>query len=316
MRQFVALCMKKLGVELTIHKNLECVMLNKSIVLIVSLFISNSIFAHPIDDAKGDMLQNEVKLLLAPETAGWSKEAVIDMGAAPRGDNTPSWWQPDNQIFKSSDYWNAITPWFVIYPGESHTATNVRVTISELKLYILKKSNNQWVKINSQTTPTWQTHLAHISVSTANEAVNVRTESTGIVSYKLNTAMNPIHGGISKYMIDGSDVKAVYVTMKTRLILDNPNGVDDRVNAQLAANVGADYYPDVNTEISEFYPKSYVPAVGFSRYGLIKTTTRTHYFATTDPPGEYNTGAQFPERNQNTTIPIEDFLSNPPPWIW
>ncbi|MCB1986461.1 MAG: hypothetical protein H6936_00805 [Burkholderiales bacterium] len=171
------------------------------------------------------------------------------MGAVPRGDNTPSWWQPKNPIFKSSDYWNAIIPWFVIYPGERHSATNVRVIISDMKLYILKKSTDRWSRINSVTTPNGQKHQVHISPSTAGESVDVRAEPSGAVSYKLNSGMNPIHGWISpKHAIDGSDVKAVYATMTTRLILDDPNGIDDSGKSRLAANIGVDYYPNIDSD--------------------------------------------------------------------
>jgi len=311
--------MKNVSVELNNQNNLQNT--NKSIMknfiaLIISFFISNPVFPHPIDDIKGDMLLNEVKLLLAPELH--AKKAFVGLGSAPRGDNTPEWWTPSNNDYKSSDYWNAIIPWFVIYPGEKHTATNVRVSISGIKLYILKKTTNQWTRVNSVTNPKGQLHQTHVSPSTAGEPVDVRTEPTGIVSYKLNSAMNPIHGWTSpKDTIDGSDVKAVYATMKSILILDDPNGVDDRVNAQLTASIGVDYYPDTNSGISDFAPMSYVPAAGFSRYGLIKTTTRTHYFATIDPPGSSNIGEiEYTERDQNTTISIEEFFSNPPPGVW
>ncbi|MCB1947490.1 hypothetical protein [Nitrosomonas sp.] len=286
-------------------------------VFMISFFMSNSVLSQLIDDIKGDMLLNEVKLLQAPNSAGWAKQARIDFGAAPRGDNSPQWWQPENPVYKSSDYWNAIIPWFVVYPGESHAATNVRVIVSDINLYILKKSTNQWVRVNSATNPNGQKHQLHISPSTASDSVDVRVEPSGEMSYKLNSAMNPIHGWISpKLAIDGADIKAVYATMKTRLILDNPNGTDDTAHAQLAASVGVDYYPAIDSVLSDFHPETYVPAAGFSKFSLIKTTTRTHYFATIDPPGPNQTGAKYAERNRFTTISITDFLSNPPPGVW
>lgn len=72
----------------------------------------------------------------------------------------------------------------------------------------------------------------------------------------------------------------------------------------------------IDSELTDFYPELYIPAAGFSRYGLIKKEARTHYFATIDPPGPNNTGAEYADRNQNTTIPVEDFLANPPPGVW
>ena len=37
------------------------------------LIMSNSVLSQSIDDIKGDMHLNEVKLLMAPEIVGWSK---------------------------------------------------------------------------------------------------------------------------------------------------------------------------------------------------------------------------------------------------
>lgn len=281
--------------------------------LLTLLFVSNLAWSNVFDDIKADMLLNEALLLKAPSGAGWAKKANIGMGAVPRGDATPRWWQPDDKYYKSSAYWHAITPWFVIYPGTMHKASNVRVKLSDIRLYILKHSSNTWQQINVDTTdPTWVHHMSYVLQSTAGEKVNKRIELDGKVSYKLNAGLNPIHGGIHIYEIYGPDVKAVYAQLTSELILDDPNKTDDREQAQLLLSVGADYYPDTNSRVGEFTaPHNWVPAVAGSRFALIKRSPRVHHMATINPPGPINNGSsEF--INSHKTISITEFEANPP----
>lgn len=282
------------------------------VLLSALLSASNQALSNLVDDIKADMLLNEAELLKAPSNTGWAKKANIDMGAAPRGDATPSWWQPGDQYYKSSAYWHGITPWFVIYPGTMHKATNVRVKVSEIKLFVLKRSSNSWQRINVDTTdPTWQFHQSHVSPSTAGEKVNKRMESDGKISYKLNSKFNPIHGGIYKYELYGPDVKAIYAQLTSELIVDDSEKIDDRAQAQLLLSIGVDYYPNINMRPKDFAsPLNWVPAAAASRFGLIKRGTRIHHVATINPPGPIKNGSKL--ANIHKTISIMEFEANPP----
>lgn len=294
----------------------------RSIVKIAIIFLllsallsaSNQALSNLIDDIKADMLLNEAELLKAPSNTGWSKNANIVIGAAPRGDATPSWWQPNDKYYKSAAYWHAITPWFVIYPGTMHKASNVRVKVSDIKLFVLKRSSNTWQQVNVDTgDPTWQFHQLHVSPSTAGEKVNKRMEPDGKISYRLNAGLNPIHGGIYKYEILGSDVKAVYAQLTSELILDDPDKTDDRAQAQLLLSIGADYYPNINLRVKDFAtPVNWIPAAAASRFSLVKRSPRVHHLATINPPGPIkNNGSKFPDTHK--TISIVELEANPPP---
>ena len=54
-----------------------------------------------------------------------------------------------NAELKSAKPWNVIVPWFVIYPGVDHKATNVRVKVYKISILMLLKSTNEWKKINT-----------------------------------------------------------------------------------------------------------------------------------------------------------------------
>ncbi|MCB1985676.1 MAG: hypothetical protein H6936_00745 [Burkholderiales bacterium] len=314
------MCFKYVGSEtstvtISLCKN-QIVRILNFLILSTLLLVSNQGLSNVIDDIKADMLLNEAKLLDAPEHTSWSKKATITMGAAPRGDATPIWWQPDDDSYKSSDYWHAIVPWFVIYPGTEHKASNVRIKVSEIKLFILKYSSNTWEHINiDYSDPIWQQHQSHVSPQTANRRVNKRIEPDGTISYKLNSGFNPIHGGIRKFEIYGPDVKAVYAQLTTELILDDPDKHDDRTEAQLLVSIGADYHPDINLRIKDFAaPHNWVPAVAASRFGLVKSRPRVHHMATINPPGSVkNNGSVLPDNHK--IISITEFETNPPPII-
>ena len=238
------------------------------------LLMTNSVSSAVMDDISADMGNNEAPLLNAPVGPGWTVKAYIGMGSAPRGDATPTWWQPSNLTYKSSMGWNAMVPWFVIYPGASNAASNVRVKVYGMLVYMLDKTTNKWVKIDTgDGKPTWGSNY-DFTLYTGKGATDKRVESDGNISFKLSPESYPIHGGfykmdISKY-INPLNISAVFVHVKTQLILDDPMGVDDRASAQILLNIGADYYPSTTTTVSDFSPMGYVPAVGGSRFGLIK----------------------------------------------
>ncbi len=287
------------------------------IVTTIILFMANHASSAVIDDIKADMQQlNEVTLLNARD--GWFKGGAIQMGRMARGDASPTWWTPDNLAYKATTPWNALAPWFIIWPGGGNTAKNVRVKVYGITVYILEKSTDKWKKLDTGSgNPTWAINYAFDFKKKTSDSFP-RTEADGRLSYKLNVTSNPIHGGIpkidlTKYIAYSSDVDAVYVSIKTQLVLDDPSGIDDRASAQIAFSAGADYYPTMATKIADFSPMWYVPMVGGSRYGLVKTVPRTHYMSTIDPPG---TGAKMSEYTRGggkVAKPDYEFEVNMPP---
>ena len=198
------------------------------IVTTIILLMANNASSAVIDDIKADMQQlNEVTLLNARD--GWFKGGAMQMGRMARGDASPTWWTPDNLIYKSALPWNALAPWFIIWPGEGNTAKNVRVKVYGFTVYILEKSTNKWKKLDTGSgKPTWAINYNFNFQKKINGALP-KTEADGGLSYKLNAASNPIHGGIpkidlTKYIADPADIDAVYVSVKTELILDDPSG--------------------------------------------------------------------------------------------
>jgi len=283
------------------------------------LLMTNNASSAVMDDIRADMGNNEAPLLNAPVGPGWAVKAYIGMGSAPRGDATPTWWQPKNSTYKSSMGWNAMVPWFVIYPGVGNAASNVRVKVYGMLVYVLDKTTNKWVKIDTgDGKPTWGSNY-DFTLYTGKGTTDKRVESDGNISFKLSPESYPIHGGfykmdISKY-INPLNIDALFVHVKTQLILDDPMGVDDRASAKILLNIGADYYPSTTATVSDFSPMGYAPAVGGSRFGLVKTVPRSHYFATIDPPGSTNPDTVYVQRGGEVAINVSDFAANMPPFL-
>lgn len=292
------------------------------IVIVTLLLMAGNASSGVMDDIKADMQLNEAPLLNTPGTRGWKRGAIIHMGNAPRGDATPSWWTPGNLEYKSTLPWNAIIPWFVIYPGVNNAATNVRVKVFGITLFLLEKSTNQWKKIDTGLgNPTWAKNMNFALNSSANsDKTTPRLEPDGTLSYKLNTKSNPIHGGMpkqdfTKYGIDPSDVAAVFAHLKTQLILDDPAGIDDRTSAQILVSIGADFSPTETTAVLDYSPMKYSPSIAASRFGLVRTSQRNHYMATIDPPGSIKTESEYVLNGGVVTIPAHQFEANMPPYL-
>ncbi|MDP3662400.1 MAG: hypothetical protein Q8R46_03080 [Nitrosomonas sp.] len=287
------------------------------LITIVLLLMAGGASSGVMDDIKADMQLNEAPLLNSPVGPGWAKQANIVMGSAPRGDATPGYWTPANPDLKSSRSWNAIAPWFTIFPGVDNAATNVRIKVFGIKISVLQKSTNVWKRIDTGLgVPTWA-GIYSSNLITSYGSANKRVESDGLLSYKLDDAFHPIHGGMAKFDlekngVDPSDIAAVFVDLKTQLILDNPLGIDDRARAQILVSVGADYYPTMTTKIADFSPMKYVPSSGASRFSLIKTVPKSHYFSTIDPPGTYDTISEYTKAGGLVAIPVDQFEANLP----
>jgi len=318
-----ALRIKQVSANYTVRSSSAIVSLFMLISLVTLVSIDAS--AGLIDNIKADMQSNEAPLLnvLVDDPRPWLKQAMITMGSAPRGDATPTKWDPANSTLTTSSPWKAITPWFVLSPAVGNAAKNVRVKVFGINVHVLDKSTNTWKRLDTGSfgNTTWARNKDYSGGTTVHLGVaNSRTEPDGTISYKINSSSNAIHGGapmidLTKY-INPKNVAAVFVHFKTQLILDNLSGVDDRALAKILINVAADYYPEVTSVLKDFHPVKYAPPVGSSRFGLVKTYQRSHYMTTIDPPGPPKPISEYLLNGGEVAIPAAQFEANMPPYLF
>ena len=255
---------------------------------------------NSLDTIVNDMkLMNDVALAGVPTNYGFARgPGHVIMGNDPRGTNTPSWWQVNNQSYKSSTYWNGVMPWLVVFDGVGNMASNTRVQLRNLKLYIKSKSTGRWNLINGSTGVSGENYPKSLQGADV-QRPDVRTESDGSTSVLPPGGNLLFHGwGGGIQAINGSDVGALFVTLQARLIKNNASGTDDRAKAKYLIHVGGDYYPTVSTRVTDLAPAYYFPGIGTSRAKLVSNDWQAFNFSTIDvgvedPGGGVMTEAQL-----------------------
>lgn len=258
---------------------------------------------NSVQEIVNDMrLYNEGELAGVDKGNGWaSGPGYVIMGNIPRGTNTPSYWKPANTHFKSGATWNAVIPWLVVFDGVGNGATNTRVQMRNIKLYMKRKSTNRWEVITNQAI-SGEDYPKSLQGDQTTRA-DIRYEADGTRSLKPNGRNRVFHGWGSPINFDAWDLKALVTTVQARLVVDNPARPDDRSRAKFLIHVGADYYPETSTRVAATAPAYYFPGVGVSRAKYVRNEWRAFNFSTID--------AGKPE--PGGSISTQELINNPPP---
>ena len=278
------------------------------------------LFQKMFDDM---MLPNEAPLLNPPTGPSWVHRGSIAQGGVPRGDACPPWWKPaDSLNLKSSDYWNAASLWFVFYPGANHKAGNVRFAADSLEMYLLVATdaektieNAQWIQVQKDNLrPSWAGYYGHHLIENKGNATP-RTEASGAISYGAHPDSTwPIHAGLDKFEIEGDKVLNLMVRMKAYLVADDTSKPFTPSEVEYMVNLGVDYYPSIQSTISDFAPTGYNPGVGLSSFRLLSTTPQWFHMVAMDPPGYTDIPVSEFEKNGGIlTLTEAQLRQNPPP---
>lgn len=216
----------------------------------------------------------------------WQHKPGIGM-YAPRGDAIPSWWTGNRPEWCYSEL-----SWFVAQEGQGNKATNSRVQLKDLRVFIQSQSTRKWSLLDSAAKPyteMWKYPFAYVGPNGG-----ARTESTGGISIKPRYPEFQ-HGYGNPKGITPQDVRAVFVAMDFRLTVDDPSKPDDRASARYVVDTGADYWPG-NGQAT--WSLGYAPGVGNGRMMLATNNWRTATLL-------------VPNKNYGSTY--EDIRNNPPP---
>lgn len=273
------------------------------------LFLGSANAENDVENIISDMTgDHDTPLLNPPAGVSWATRASIVQGGIPRGNAIPSWWNPSDNSLKSSCYWNAVSPWGVFYPGESHKESNVRLEVDAIEVYLLirKDRGATWQRITSDNMkPSWASHYSHNLID---ELETIPREEDGSFTYKVkynvDTDFLPIHFGLDKTLIDGKNVLNIMVRMKAYFVADNPAISFRPEDVEYLIAVGADYYPSVYSKIEDFKPTGYNPGIGLSRFRLLSATPQWYHFVAIETSGQAAAAGTFT---------IDDLRRNPPP---
>jgi hypothetical protein len=141
----------------------------------------------------------------------------------------------------------AATAWGVIYEAAGgSTATNTRVEVRNIRLYLWSKSRGRWVRYQASTSPTGEDYAepqGSEGFSNMSSPADLRTEPDGGVSVKMHQGswfhFWPADG---RTVIAPADIGGAYTTFEARLVKDDPQGPDDTSSARYLASAGADWW--------------------------------------------------------------------------
>jgi hypothetical protein len=217
-----------------------------------------------IDSVIYDMSQPSEAMVIDPRF-GWQKfPGVIQY--APKGTILPSWWTGNRPEW----CYRSLT-WYTAFEAEGNSASNTRVQVRNLRMYILSNASRTWEQVDATTAPAgdlWKYPFTYVASFASS---GTRTETTG--GYSVKPVYPYFHHGYGTgYTIaNPEDIRAVYVAMDFRLVVDDPNKADDRGMAKYVVDVGADYYPGQGLS----WGVGYAPGIGNGRYLLVTNDWRT-----------------------------------------
>ena len=207
---------------------------------------------------------------------------------APRGDAIPSWW-----TYSRPTWLYEALSWYAAFEAQGNAATNTRVQVKNIRMYILSQATRKWTLVDQVAAP-WTDKFNVVGTSYAGTQ-GFRQESTGGVSIK-PTYPQFDHGyGKVIRLADPSDVRAVFTAVDFKLVTDNAALPDDSAKAKYVVSVAGDYWPGSN-DPADSWP--WAPAMANGRHLLVTNNWRT-------------TTMLVPNKNYGSTF--EEIRSNPPP---
>ena len=133
--------------------------------------------------------------------------------------------------------------WGVVYVDTTnYRAPNTRVNIwKDVKMLFLYEGSNQWEIVQQSTDPSkWGGAGYPEDWTGSNTAINKRIESDGSISYVPKDGYNShFYPGPWITALQIKNVHSIVIAY-TRLILDNPNGTDDRSSSKYIIEIGGD----------------------------------------------------------------------------
>jgi hypothetical protein len=162
-----------------------------------------------------------------PPTYNWAKHPRVGVGN-----------HPDHHGF------HAVSAWGQVYEDiHGSPARNVRVSCCDISLWILSRSTGHWREANASKAVNGANYVENYVG--ASKPAALRQEPHGAISATLGGGYNfHLYATRGRAPIDPGDIAGIVSIYSARVILDDPNGVDERYLARYLASAGADYWLD------------------------------------------------------------------------
>ncbi len=217
---------------------------------------------------------------LAPSAASTAEQIAADMQGKNEGfpHGVPLSWDwangPVVDMGNNSKGQNAITSWGIVYvAAQGNPATNTRVNIRNVQVYLLQKNEGTWLLLQSTSAPDGAAYPEDYQGPSV--AGDVRTEPDGTISVTAGHGYNFHFYPSDRGSIDSNDIGGIVAIFDARLIVGNPALPDDRSIAQYLAGAGADYYQSVTGPGQDNNP-----SVANGKLKYVKTSWRSFAMTT------------------------------------
>ena len=182
---------------------------------------------NTLDTVISDMTKENDKVLAYNGEVGkrFYGPGTLVMGTNPHGDQTPGYYKkalvhPD---FKDADAWNAMVPWLEIFTARENQARNTSVEMSNIKLYVLRKSTGKWQEVDNSALGGMEFPKHGASGSESN--ADLHSKDGNMVVTPASDENRMVHGWgnevDTRQLSDGfstDDIKAVFATVNARLV--------------------------------------------------------------------------------------------------
>lgn len=261
--------------------------------------------------------ENGAVIMAYAGSGQWKDGGKIVRGNECHGSSLPQFWVDDwdpNPLYTDelaycqNNYWNAVNPWFVIYPKDDNTCTNAAVQWRGAEVYYLSVADGLWHRVSSQATRVLRSveyYTASTFVGSGVTADQIFVPGGGNIPgfcpaisaargapSSTTTDYRAMHTSLLDYdVIDGSDVAGFFATCEVRV--QPVDGVAFNATPKILMQLGMDLEPTSTDTVGTGYlvGASYKVSVSNSRFNLIPTDgswrrlyCSTYLHADTIPP--------------------------------
>lgn len=204
--------------------------------------------------------------------------------------------------------WTAAIAWGQLYEWiEGNPADNTRVHLTDLELYYLNKNDNKWYRIQKAVRVSGAAYREDFA-GDDNIPADIRLEPDYSVSVTCGNGRNfhfwPNSGRVS---IPKNVVAGCFVTIKARLIADDPLKEDDRDSARYVLSVGGDWWLSLTAQWDNWTTNA---DMGIGRFRFVGKEWRSFNMYSVTDSTIRNNPPPFPQENTSQVGFVHDLQTN------
>lgn len=156
-------------------------------------------------------------------------------------------------------------------------AKNTRVQIRNLEAYYISKKNGKWHLLQKSRSVEGASFREDFAENHSKPA-DIRHESTGGISVKVRQGSNfHFWSRAGRVEIDANDIHGVFVTVQARLVVEDKDVPDDRMDARYLLSVGGDYWTSRTARRNNFETNA---DIGIGRFKYVQNHWRSFNMTT------------------------------------